>query len=348
MPALPARTQSPTVAAIYAYWESKPGRVSRRLGASAIGRECERELWYGFRWANAGARTFDGQKLRLFNRGHREEQVFIDELRGAGVTVYDLDPATGQQYEFTAVHGHFVAKIDGVALGIKEAPKTYHVLSFKTAGSKYAADVYKDEKYIAQSQVEMALAELDRTFLLWVNKDNDALDAERIRYDKNAAERLIAKAERVIFAPEPLPGISRDATFYKCKGCSFAGQCHRQALPAVSCRTCLHATPERDGDGRWSCALRGADLSLADQQAACPSHLYIPALVTWGTVSDANEAENWVEYTTADGFVFRNGAQGPGSFLSSELQATTLAFIRSPEAMAIRAQTGGTIVQVAA
>lgn len=55
------------------------------LGASLIGRECSRYLWYVFRWVKAA--KFDGRMQRLFQRGHREEAQFIAMLEGIGATV---------------------------------------------------------------------------------------------------------------------------------------------------------------------------------------------------------------------------------------------------------------------
>lgn len=355
MATLPASVvTSPTVAAIYSLWEAKPQRQSRRLGASQIGRECERELWYGFRWCGTGAK-FDGRMLRLFNRGHREEAVFTDELRGIGCKVFDLDPNTGEQFTFTAVGGHFVAKIDGAAQGVPEAPKTWHGLSYKTINAKGHATLVakgvaaaKPENW-AQSQVEMKLAEFTRTLYLSACKDNDELYAERIRYDAEAADRLLARAERIIYAPEPLARLSDDAAFWKCKGCSFRAACHGAAVPAPSCRTCLHATPEPDGDGRWSCARgHGDTLSLDAQAKGCDDHRFIPALLrAWGEVTDASESENWVEYKAADGLVFRNGAWGPASFSSAELHFARPDLIRNAEFMAIRSRYQGRIGETA-
>lgn len=355
MAALPA-PKSQTVEAIYTWWTGKLGRVSRRLGASQIGKECERQLWYGFRWATMGE-AFDGRMLRLFNRGHREEAVFVEELRGIGCDVRDVDPSTGEQFTFTAVGGHFVAKIDGVALGIPEAPKTWHNVSFKTANAKTSAALAKSgvqaakPENWAQSQIEMRLAQLDRTLYLSVNKDTDELYAERIRRDEAAGLALEQKAERIIYAAEPLPRISEDAAFFKCKFCPASAVCHTPALPAVSCRTCLHATPEPDGDGRWSCAKWGADIPLDAQRAGCSEHLYIPALLArWGAVEDASETEGWVAYKAADGLEFRNGPWGLNSFTSKELVAASPALIRHEDFMRIRAQYAGRITdeQVAA
>lgn len=349
MAALP-QPKSQTVEAIYSWWTQRLGRVSRRLGASQIGKECERQLWYSFRWATMGEK-FDGRMLRLFNRGHREEAVFVQELRGIGCQVHDIDPSTGEQFTFTAVGGHFVAKIDGVALGLPEAPKTWHVVGFKTINAKGHAALVKDgvekakPEHWAQNQIEMRLAGLTRTLYLSACKDDDQLYGERLRLDEVGAEQIEAKAARVIYAPEPLPRLSEDAAFYKCKFCPAANVCHGTALPAASCRTCLHATPEPDGDGRWSCALApGRDLPLDVQRTGCPSHLYVPALLAkWGAVEDASADEGWVQYKAADGYTFRNGPWGLASFTSRELAASTPALLRDPEFQAIRTKYAGVI-----
>src|SRR6266540_1462894 len=59
------------------------------LGASMIGRECARELWYAFRWATA--RREGGRMVRLFNRGHLEEPRFVALLRMIGCAVWQYD-----------------------------------------------------------------------------------------------------------------------------------------------------------------------------------------------------------------------------------------------------------------
>lgn len=349
MATLPA-PRSATVEAIYSWWLNKPGRLSRRLGASQIGQECERRLWYSFRWATGGE-AFDSRMKRLFNRGHREEAVFVEELRGIGCTVHDIDPATGEQFTFTGCGGHLVAKIDGVALGVPEAPKTWHVVGFKTINAKGHATLVKDglakakPEHVAQNMLEMHLSQLTRTLYLSVCKDTDELFSERLRYDEAEGARLEAKAERVIFAPEPGPRLSDDPAFYKCKMCPAAAVCHTPALPHVSCRTCIHATPENDGDGRWTCAKWGSDIPLDAQAQGCDSHLYVPALLSrWGEAVDASEAEGWVAYRAPDGLEFRNGPWGVESFTSRELAKLSPALLRNEDFMQIRRETAGRVV----
>lgn len=351
MAALPP-PPSPTVQAIYSWWAGKLQRPSRRLGASQIGEECERRLWYSFRWCSPPGSEPDGRMKRLFNRGHREEAVFSEELRGIGCDVRDIDPSTGEQFTFTAVGGHFVAKIDGVALRVPEAPKTWHDLSYKTAKSEEWVKLDKSglqaaqPKNWAQVQAEMHMAQLTRTLFLSVNKNDDRIYSERVRYSEAEALALIAKAERVIYAAEPPARLSEDAAFFKCKFCPVASVCHTAVLPPVSCRTCLHATPEKDGDGRWSCARWKADIPLDAQQAGCEKHLYIPALLArWGSAEDASEAEGWVEYRAPDGLVFRNGPWGPGSYSSRELAQASPGLLRDSQFLTLRAKYEGRVVE---
>ena len=61
------------------------------LGASLIGEECKRKLWYVFRWCfreTAESRSNHARKQRLFNRGHREEARFIEWLEGIGFKIW--------------------------------------------------------------------------------------------------------------------------------------------------------------------------------------------------------------------------------------------------------------------
>ncbi|KAF1711090.1 oxidoreductase [Pseudoxanthomonas kalamensis DSM 18571] len=324
------------------------------LGASAIGRECDRQLWYGFRWATGGEQ-FDGRMKRLFNRGHREEPVFIEELRAIGCTVKDIDPSTGDQFRFKAVGGHVGCGLDSVILGVPEASKTWHLGEYKTHNAKSFAALVKDgvakskPEHYAQVQLCMKLSELTRTLYLAVNKDTDELHAERIHYDSDFADRVLTKAERIVYAPEPLPRLSDDPAFFKCKFCPASQVCHASALPQVSCRTCLHATPEPDGDGRWSCAKFNCDLSVDIQRASgeqCRSHLYIPALLhNWGEAVDASQEDGWVEYRATDGLVFRNGPWGVTSFTSKELFAASPELLRNEQFMSIRRDTNARIVE---
>ena len=59
------------------------------LGASLIGHECKRYLWFTFRWVYH--HKFSGRQQRLFNRGHKEEARFLEWLRGIGCEVWEFE-----------------------------------------------------------------------------------------------------------------------------------------------------------------------------------------------------------------------------------------------------------------
>lgn len=74
------------------YCDRKWGAEFRKhLGFSQIGDECRRKLWYAFRWCVLPQHL--PRIKRLFDRGHKEEERFIDYLRGAGLIVEPFDPS---------------------------------------------------------------------------------------------------------------------------------------------------------------------------------------------------------------------------------------------------------------
>tara|TARA_R100000306_G_scaffold62564_1_gene73598 strand:- start:13951 stop:15012 length:1062 start_codon:yes stop_codon:yes gene_type:complete len=318
----------PTVAAIDAAWEAEGNRQKGHrphLGGSIIGNECNRALWYGFRWCTD--KSFDGRLLRLFNRGHEEENRFIRDLRKAGATVHDCDDRTGEQFLFKAVGGHVGGSMDGVGKGLPESPDKWHVLEFKTHSDKSFKALAKDgvEKskplHFAQMQLYMHWSGIDRAFYLAVNKNTDELYSERVRYQQREAERLEDKARRIVEASTPPPRMSEDPSFYLCKFCDHYDLCHQAAAPAVNCRTCAHSTPVMTGNGQWNCAFNDSVIETNRQRKGCEHHLFIPELM-WhagAEAVDASAQENWIEYRLPNGRTFRNGPKAPSSYPSIEL-----------------------------
>lgn len=302
---------SPTVEAIYASYEREQKSFGSRLGASVIGRECERELWYSFRCCTRGA--FSGRMLRLFETGQREEARLIENLRTIGVEVHNLDPETGKQFGFSDFGDHFTGYIDGAALGIIEAPATWHLCEFKTYNSKRFELLKKhgvkaaSYEHYCQMIVYMDYLGFDRGFYLAVCKDTDGLYSERIHSDPTFAAMLKEKARRIINAASPPPRISEDPGWWKCKTCDHRQTCHEGQPPEVNCRTCLHSTPV---DGGWRCEKHNQMLTKPEQERGCSDHLYIPDLLRGEQVDAGDDA---VEYRFPDSTTLRNGRGGLSS-----------------------------------
>lgn len=359
MAALPHIQNDPTLDAARAAFERRENAKDRRayLGMSSIGRPCERQLWYSFRWAYR--EEFDCDTLWRFDDGFRCEDVMADRLRMVpGVQLRTIDPSTGHQFAFVDFGGHFRGHADGMISGILQAPKTLHVWEAKAVndakfakldklnvevGEKYALEKW-DPVYYAQAVLYMAYSETTRHYLTCSTPGARSMTSVRTDTDLDAARALRAKAERIIFAAEPPPCISEDPAWYECKRCPAFELCHDQAMAAVNARTCIHATPERDGT--WSCAKCGGTLSLDQQRKPCPHHLYIPALVKFAKPIDADPDANTVTYQMPDGRVFKNGNGGaPGEYTSEELRVMDRAMIGDAGADLVRQEFDARHVQ---
>jgi hypothetical protein len=315
MVTLPISATAPTVDAIYRAYEAHHANEPERtyLGMSVLGDECERKLWYGFRWAFEPER-FDGRMLRLFQSGHREEARIIDDLKAIGVTFVELPD--GEQHAVDFAGGHGGGHLDGIISGgVPEAPKAEHVFEAKTHNSKSYAKLLSSGVAVAkpmhwaQMQGYMHLTQIDRAFYVAVEKDTDSLYVERVKRDPVAGARLMAKAERIVDAPEPpakLHDNHESKAAFACRFCPRLEGCHLGAWPRRHCRTCLHATPRQDGAGTWWCDRHGRALSTDDQRSGCGAHLFIPALVPGRQVDADPEAET-VTYELAVGGTWVDG-----------------------------------------
>lgn len=218
-----------TVAAIDEWWRKK-GDAERvdfypTLRASQLGDECDRKLWYIYHWCLPGE-SFSGRMYRLFDRGHREEDRFIRALEGIGVTVFN------QQEEVSALDGRLTGHIDGQAIGVPEAPKTVHVLEFKTFNDKTFKELKSKGvegakfQHFVQLQIYMFLLGIDRALYLAINKNDDEIYQERIELNRKFAESQIARGKRIIEAQEPPARISEKPEWFKCKYCPAWSICH--------------------------------------------------------------------------------------------------------------------------
>lgn len=302
---------SPTVKAIYrAYEEANKHYDSLGISVGEIATECDRALYYTFRWASK-PEEIDGRKLSIFRTGDRWEEVMVADLERIGVEVW------GQQDRIRLVAGHVRGKCDGKALGIPEAPATEHLCEFKSSNDKWFKEIHKKKCRVAkplhygQVQIGMHAFGLTRALYMVTNKNDDSRYVERIEYDADYCIRQLARAERIINSTSPPSRLSEYPGFFGCMFCKHHDACHSGGWPRVTCRSCLHATPEMSGDAHWSCSRWAKPLSVDEQKAACPAHLYIPAMVP-GEQVDASDEDETVTYKMRNGTVWVDGKDKMG------------------------------------
>lgn len=314
MVALPDLADPTLAAADAALVAAQVRRTRPYLGMSAIGAECARQLWYQFRWT--GLADFDAPTLKRFADGHATEAVIIARLKAVDqLEVHDVGP-DGEQFGFTDLGEHFRGHMDGVVLGLLQAPKTWHVLEVKATADKKLAELRKavrdvgekqalrtwNPTYYAQAVLYMHYAGLDRHYLVASTPGGRDWYSVRTDADPIEALRLIERAKAIITSDTPPTRIG-GPDFYLCRWCERSAICHEGAAADRNCRTCLHATAELDGG--WSCARwPGLEPDAELQAAGCPHHRFLPGLVP-GEQVDATQDS--VTYRMPDGSTWVDG-----------------------------------------
>ena len=288
------------------------------MGASLLGHPCDRWLWLSFRWAVQ--EKIPGRILRLFRRGNSEESTIVSDLRAIGMDVRGTTGGCQTRVNFDA---HVSGSLDAIVEnGVPGASKTRHVAEFKTHSKKSFDELVKlgveksKPQHWIQMQVYMFGTDIDRALYVAVCKDDDRIYTERVRLDKPAAKKAIARGQRIALSdrmPEP---ISVDPSWYQCKLCPAHEFCHQsKTTKHVNCRTCAHSTAK--ADSTWCCERHDADgIPIDFQRQGCESHVLHPDIVPWQRKDGLDE---WTAIYVIDGKDVANGEGDAHIYTSKEL-----------------------------
>lgn len=298
--------------------ESQAEPPRPHMGCSQLGHPCDRWLWLSFRWAVQP--QFPGRILRLFRRGQNEEPTIVSDLRAIG-----MDVRTSKQQARVDFGAHVSGSIDAIIeSGVPEAPKKRHVAEFKTHSSKSFADLEKNgvekskPEHFVQMQLYMHGTEIDRALYVAVCKDDDRIYTERVRYDKEMAEKFIRRGHYLATSDRMPPPISTDPSWYQCKFCDAHEFCHEtKTTKHVNCRTCAHSTAKEDST--WRCERHEADgIPVEFQRQACDSHVLHPDLVPW---ERKDGLDQWTAVYVIEGRDVANGEGDAHVYTSKEILA---------------------------
>lgn len=235
------------------------------LGASVMGHPCSRKIWYGFRWVKKEA--FDARRLRLFDRGHREEPQFTMYLKGIGCEVSEFDTTqpiqedgTYPQHRISGCWGHFGGSLDAIV----KLPARYRYdelisVSYKTSGTGAKFDdltrkglLLSKPGYHIQESIYCWKMKFKVYGYIAANKNDDALFIDFQEADWKEAERQEKRAERIIFSRIPPARISENKAYFECSWCTFKNICFdNEVPPEVNCRSCKFSKPVEDK--QWFC-----------------------------------------------------------------------------------------------
>lgn len=247
------------------------------MGASIIGNECDRAIWYNFRWAVKDNRN--GRMKRLHARGHSEELKFEAILEGLGFQVWSKDPSTGKQFRISLHNGHFGGSCDGLALHPPSwnRPGLY-LPEWKTSGtgSKFSK-LFEDgvektnEQHFTQQSVYGLNLGAKYSIYGVVNKNDDDLYFEYTKLSETKARWAENRAYDIIvtdYAPARIPGAKE--SFFKCRMCDYKDVCHNGVPMEINCRSCVYASPVQNAE--WRCNKYGQDIPKEFVYKACPDY----------------------------------------------------------------------------
>ena len=262
-----------------AYEEQPEEKRRGHLGGSLIGHSCSRHIWYSFRWYKK--EKFNGRMLRLFERGHLEEDRFAKGLRMAGYKVRGVKP--DPQERFTIL-GHFSTEVDGFVETPSKTRSTKGTLEFKTYSHKnflkllgLTEKAYKEQRdkvefvpdvkekaprHYSQCQAGMGKSGSNRCLYMAVNKNDDCLAVAWVMFDHDHFEHLKDKAEGIMYLEIPPPKNES----WECNMCNFKDICLKGEQPEKNCRTCKNSKATREGG--WVCS-RFGKLETQDEEKFC-------------------------------------------------------------------------------
>lgn len=239
-------------------------------GASALGKRCDREMFFYYRKAaepldpnimtNAEIEV-EGAKMRLFDRGHLEEDRFIKRITPFFENVYPVDPETGKQFEIVNCEGMHKGHSDGEADRFILNGITFddsYLLEFKThnessfdklAGKKRpdgtrpwktSIQKAKSDHYAQIQDYLFHRPHLKGCFYFAVCKNNDDWYIEFVERNTESAVAELERVSKTIWADQAPPKMSgaSHTNFYCAYFCDFKAQCFGDKPLRKTCRTC--------------------------------------------------------------------------------------------------------------
>jgi len=247
------------------------------LGCSIAGYRCERRIWLTFRWAVR--ERFTGRMLRMFRRGREEERLVLEDLRAIGCVITDCQ----KEVVLTPyIKGH----VDGIITsGLPEHENEQFVLEIKTFSSNAFTQLTRKgvkearHDHWVQMQLYMLGLGIPQALYFAVCKDDDRIYTEIVQFDAERAQSILNKLDRLTMETRLPPPISRDPTWWECKGCPAYSFCHEQSVvTARNCRTCAYGAPKPAGLNAtpWECQYEPVapqELSVQQQRQGCECHV---------------------------------------------------------------------------
>lgn len=141
--------------------------------------------------------------------------------------------------------------------------------------------------HYTQMQVYMLGRGLERALYFPVCKDDDRVEPERVRLDKEYAEGMVKRAQEIAVSDSMPKPMQTDPAWYECRFCPAHDFCFGDKKPLINCRTCAHSTARVDST--WYCERWQATIPTEAQREGCRSHVIHPYLLKDVKIEEVDE-----------------------------------------------------------
>ena len=193
------------------------------IGASSIGNQCERAIWYGLH--KPESKEIDAKTRLTFEIGHALESLLLNLFRREVVIERPL-PYKCSEYPL------FQGSADAVILDDHLSPIA--LFEIKTAKDS-SFNIFKKKglrlwypEYYDQVQSYMGMSDIHDCYLIAINKDSSELHEEHVSFDAKRYKELVQKAMRIGSAVIEPPRVNGSPSYFKCKLCFYKNICHIQ------------------------------------------------------------------------------------------------------------------------
>jgi len=221
------------------------------LGASLIGEECERKIWYDFR--HAKEENWKSYNVKAIEEGYRSEDVMVERFQRAGFDLknvsYDQDKP--RQFGFKSLGGWFRGHKDGIIYNLKElgtviweAKATEKWLELNKLIVEYGEEnalKHWNANYYTQAQIYMGESGIHHHLLTACNPGSTRTAIVYTPFNEAFYKKEKEKAKRIIKTDEPPFKAYPSEEHYKCKYmCNSVNTCWKNEPPKPNCRNCAH------------------------------------------------------------------------------------------------------------
>ena len=194
------------------------------IGASSIGSECLRKVWYEYRGVEGA--PVSNKLQRTFNVGKRLETLVTDALIDSGLEL--ILPADVNHFlkyfdeDLPYFQGHCDAiwKDEEAVIEVKTARDSSFKIFINKGLEKWS------QSYYSQVQAYMGMSGMKTGYVICLNKDTSELHDEQVEFNQDYYDCLKARAVLVHDTEEPLNRVNSSPFYIACRSCKFRDVCH--------------------------------------------------------------------------------------------------------------------------